>query len=351
MQGDVTPRAALPIAAPTGKPRCESDPTHGRLRLAPHSAVRRSVRHLARRSCQRRRAAHRAARRDAVVDRGGQQPHHPHRRRLQRPVRELAGRARRTIRCRRTVEGYAALQKAGLVAAAPAAASAAAAAAAPPRPPPRPPPLGGYTVRAGRHALRPRRRRARVRSTRSPPMNGLDPTGAAARRHRDQAARPARPRPPRAVAARAGRDASSRRPRPSRPPTRVGAADVQSVAAAARRLPLARRPRSPGRRAASTTRWSPRANARGVMQVMPGTWDYVQQNLAGAPAQPELGDRQRHRRRALPQAACSTRPAATSRAAIAAYYQGLGAVRSRGVFDDTQQYVANVQALRSRFGG
>ena len=37
--------------------------------------------------------------------------------------------------------------------------------------------------------------------------------------------------------------------------------------------------------------------------------------------------------------------------AIAGYYQGLGSVRSRGLFDDTQQYVANVQALRSRFGG
>ena len=37
--------------------------------------------------------------------------------------------------------------------------------------------------------------------------------------------------------------------------------------------------------------------------------------------------------------------------AIAAYYQGLGSVQSRGLFDDTQQYVANVQALRSRFGG
>ena len=34
-----------------------------------------------------------------------------------------------------------------------------------------------------------------------------------------------------------------------------------------------------------------------------------------------------------------------------AYYQGLGALRSRGVFDDTTQYVANVQALRGRFGG
>jgi soluble lytic murein transglycosylase-like protein len=38
-------------------------------------------------------------------------------------------------------------------------------------------------------------------------------------------------------------------------------------------------------------------------------------------------------------------------AAIAGYYQGLASVRNRGQFDDTQRYVSNVQALRSRFGG
>ena len=37
--------------------------------------------------------------------------------------------------------------------------------------------------------------------------------------------------------------------------------------------------------------------------------------------------------------------------AIAGYYQGLASVQSRGMFDDTRRYVANVQALRSRFGG
>ena len=93
-----------------------------------------------------------------------------------------------------------------------------------------------------------------------------------------------------------------------------------------------------------------RANARGVMQVMPGTWDYVQQNLASRQLdpnsatdnvtagvlylrsllQPDRRRRVRRDRRLLP---------------------GLGALRSRGVFDDTAQYVANVQALRSRFGG
>ena len=38
-------------------------------------------------------------------------------------------------------------------------------------------------------------------------------------------------------------------------------------------------------------------------------------------------------------------------AAIAGYYQGLGALHSRGVLPETQQYINNVQALRSRFGG
>jgi N-acetylmuramoyl-L-alanine amidase len=37
------------------------------------------------------------------------------------------------------------------------------------------------------------------------------------------------------------------------------------------------------------------------------------------------------------------------RLAVAGYYQGLASVRSRGMYDDTKQYVANVLALRNRF--
>jgi soluble lytic murein transglycosylase-like protein len=37
--------------------------------------------------------------------------------------------------------------------------------------------------------------------------------------------------------------------------------------------------------------------------------------------------------------------------ATAAYYEGLSAVRSRGLYEDTKRYVASVNALRSRFGG
>jgi hypothetical protein len=39
------------------------------------------------------------------------------------------------------------------------------------------------------------------------------------------------------------------------------------------------------------------------------------------------------------------------RAAIAAYYQGLGSVQQNGLLPETEQYVNNVQALQGRFGG
>ena len=35
--------------------------------------------------------------------------------------------------------------------------------------------------------------------------------------------------------------------------------------------------------------------------------------------------------------------------AVAAYYQGLGSVRDRGMLPDTQKYVNDVLALRARF--
>jgi hypothetical protein len=37
--------------------------------------------------------------------------------------------------------------------------------------------------------------------------------------------------------------------------------------------------------------------------------------------------------------------------AIAGYYQGLSSVQTQGMLPETRQYVANVQALRGRFGG
>jgi soluble lytic murein transglycosylase-like protein len=136
---------------------------------------------------------------------------------------------------------------------------------------------------------------------------------------------------------------------PAPTPVSVSAADVQSVAAA--------HGVSPSLAAAVAYQESgfnngmvSAANARGVMQVMPGTWDYVQQNLAGRPLDPSSATDNVHAgvmylKRLL------TDAGGDENAAIAGYYQGLASVRERGMFDDTQRYVANVQALRSRFGG
>ena len=136
---------------------------------------------------------------------------------------------------------------------------------------------------------------------------------------------------------------------PAPTPQTVSAADVQNVAAA--------HGVSPSLAAAIAYQESgfnngmvSSANARGVMQVMPGTWDYVQQNLAGRALDPNSASDNVHAgvmylKRLL------TDAGGDESAAIAGYYQGLASVQERGMYDDTQQYLANVQALRSRFGG
>jgi N-acetylmuramoyl-L-alanine amidase len=93
------------------------------------------------------------------------------------------------------------------------------------------------------------------------------------------------------------------------------------------------------------------ANARGIMQVMPGTWDWVQNNLSRSrrldPRSPE--DNVRAGSLYLAQLLRDTNgdPAM----AAAAYYQGLSSVRRIGMLPETRRYVANVLALRGRFGG
>lgn len=92
------------------------------------------------------------------------------------------------------------------------------------------------------------------------------------------------------------------------------------------------------------------ANARGVMQVMPGTWTWVQDNLADRQLDPDSPTDNVHAGTLyLRQLLKDT--GGDENTAIAGYYQGLGSVRSRGLYEDTKRYVANVQALRSRFGG
>src|SRR3954471_8394658 len=92
------------------------------------------------------------------------------------------------------------------------------------------------------------------------------------------------------------------------------------------------------------------ANARGVMQVLPGTWDWVQKNLALRqldPANPidNVGAGVLYLGRLLRESGGDPAMAA------AGYYQGLASVRRIGMLPETKQYVDNVLALRGRFGG
>jgi soluble lytic murein transglycosylase-like protein len=92
------------------------------------------------------------------------------------------------------------------------------------------------------------------------------------------------------------------------------------------------------------------ANARGVMQVMPGTWDWVQQNLAKRQLDPNL---------AIDNVGAGvlylghllSETGGDPAMAAAGYYQGLDSVRRIGMLPETRQYVNNVLALRGRFGG
>lgn len=92
------------------------------------------------------------------------------------------------------------------------------------------------------------------------------------------------------------------------------------------------------------------ANARGIMQVMPGTWDWVNKNLASSPLNPQSAS-DNVRAGSLYLASLMRETGGDRRLAAAGYYQGLSSVRSRGMFDDTKQYVDNVLALSARFGG
>jgi len=92
------------------------------------------------------------------------------------------------------------------------------------------------------------------------------------------------------------------------------------------------------------------ANARGVMQILPGTWDWVNRNLAAAPLDPASAT-DNVRAGSLYLASLLRETGGDMRLAAAGYYQGLASVRERGMFDDTKRYVDNVLALQGRFGG
>jgi LysM repeat protein len=210
-----------------------------------------------------------------------------------------------------------------------------------------PAPQGAYKVRAGDTLAR-LASQSGVSLQSMAAMNGLDPDGVLLEgtvlKLPSGAPAPAgasTPAPAKTIVPQAAPEPTAQR---------VSAADIQSIAALHGVSPSL----------AAAIAWQESgfnngmvsgANARGVMQVMPGTWDYVQHNLAGgaqlnaASASDNVNAGVMYLRHLLDESG------GDESAAIAGYYQGLSSVRDRGMFDDTKKYVANVQALRSRFGG
>jgi LysM repeat protein len=92
------------------------------------------------------------------------------------------------------------------------------------------------------------------------------------------------------------------------------------------------------------------ANARGVMQVMPGTWSWVQANLSATRLDPS-SPTDNVKAGSLYLAHLLRETNGDPAMAAAGYYQGLASVRRIGMLPETQRYVANVLALRGRFGG
>jgi N-acetylmuramoyl-L-alanine amidase len=220
-----------------------------------------------------------------------------------------------------------------------------ASAAAPAQPAGAPEPMGGYTVRIG-DTLSGLAAQAGVAPSAIAAMNGLDPdafllagtvvklpTGAPTP---TRAAQPA----PAAVVPEASPDPT---------PVRLSAGQVASIAAqhgAPASLAAAIGWQESGFNNAMVSS----ANARGVMQVMPGTWDFVQQNLTTQQLNPDSAE-DNVRAGALYLARLLRETGGDERLATAGYYQGLASVRRIGMLPETEQYVDNVMALRSRFGG
>jgi LysM repeat protein len=92
------------------------------------------------------------------------------------------------------------------------------------------------------------------------------------------------------------------------------------------------------------------ADARGVMQIIPGTWDFVQNALGAGQLDPSSSS-DNIRAGVLYLRYLLDQTGGDPSTAAAAYYQGLGSVQSYGLLPETERYVDNVMALRSRFGG
>jgi soluble lytic murein transglycosylase-like protein len=246
-----------------------------------------------------------------------------------------------TLRIPTVAEGAAALARAGVVPA-----IAARASTVPASTPGAPPPLGAYIVRAG-DTLSGLAAQTGVSVQQMAYVNGLKPTTmliiGTVLKLPSGAPAPARASAP-LPAIRVVPDAA---PLPTA--ARLSADRVKQLAAE-RGAPASLAAAIAWQESGFNNALVSPANARGIMQVMPGTWDWVNRNLAAAPLNPASAD-DNVRAGSMYLARLLRETGGDVRLAAAGYYQGLTSVRTLGMFDDTKRYVDNVLALQARFGG
>ena len=93
------------------------------------------------------------------------------------------------------------------------------------------------------------------------------------------------------------------------------------------------------------------ADARGIMQILPGTWQWIQNSLNPGPALAPASATDNVRGGVLLLRSLLNSTGGDPALAAAGYYQGLPSVREHGLYKDTQQYINSVLSLRQRFGG
>ena len=91
------------------------------------------------------------------------------------------------------------------------------------------------------------------------------------------------------------------------------------------------------------------ANARGAMQILPGTWSFIEHSIAGRPLNPASAYDNVHG--GVMYLGRLLQDTGNVFTATAAYYQGEASVRRNGLLPDTRAYVRSVMSLRPRYGG
>jgi N-acetylmuramoyl-L-alanine amidase len=92
-------------------------------------------------------------------------------------------------------------------------------------------------------------------------------------------------------------------------------------------------------------------DARGVMQILPGTWDWIGSSLNGGQQLAPASATSNVQGGVLLLKWLLDNDGGSEATAAAGYYQGLPSVEQDGEYSSTQQYVADVQSLQSQFGG